>query len=83
MKFIEGIIEMWSEGSKISSKRVIATLMTLVLCVVIFIYPENHKLIDSLMFFIGGLIGFTVANKHRSFNKPEGNEELQRRSAGI
>ena len=58
---------MFSEGGKISSKRVIAFIMTVVLCVVIFVYPENEKLIDSIMFFIAGLIGFTVMNKHKNF----------------
>ena len=65
---MEYLREMLSEGSKVSSKRVLSLLMTLVLIAVIFIWPENYQLIDGLMFFIGGLVGFTVANKHKSFN---------------
>lgn len=65
----EEILEMFSDGGKISSKRVIAFLMTIVLCVVVFLWPENYQLIDALMFFIAGLVGFTVANKHKAFQK--------------
>lgn len=74
MNLWDVITEMWSERAKISSKRVIATLMVVVLCVVIFIWPDKLQLIDAIMFFIAGLIGFSVVNKHKAFKDEEKNK---------
>lgn len=64
------IKEMFSEGSKISSKRVLTALFSLLL-IYLAIFDQVEWLIDGLLWFIAGLVGLTVTNKHKSFNKSE------------
>ena len=79
MKIMSGIREMLNEDGKISSKRVIAMIMTVTLVVVVVAYPDKQDLINSIMAFILGLVVSSVANKHKAFNK--GNETLPRDSS--
>lgn len=70
---IKGLFEsMLDEGGKVSSKRFLALLFSLV-AIYLFIFDgtENGiRKIDAILMFIGSLLTLTVANKHKAFQKP-------------
>lgn len=64
-EFWKGLV---SEGGKTSSKRVLAIAFSLV-AIYLLIFENNQDKLNSLLIFIGSLVGLSVANKFKAFNQ--------------
>ena len=64
----EFITSLFSDGNKVSHKRVLAVLFSLVAVYLLIFEPHTAKL-DALFIFISGLVVSSVANKHKAFVK--------------